>query len=146
MDALPEQLRGVHAGLTMLGYSRAVDVLDRIGKAIQTNLQDTVVNHEPGRLNRLADAIVSLEYYMETLQAGRKEPVYMLDNAERSLGVLEEAEPVGVPEPEDTAGVSQTVRIAPEDLPDAIEDAQEYEKTRIIETPVMETGDEAARS
>ena len=121
MDALPEQLRGVHAGLTMLGCSRAVEVLDRIGNAIQTNLQDTVVHNEPGRLNRLADAIVSLEYYMETLQAGRKEPVYMLENAERSLQVLEEEEPAAGQVPEATG---------------------EYEKTRIIEVPVMAAGDE----
>ncbi len=32
-------------------------------------------------LDRLADAIVSVEYYMETLQAGRTDPWYMLDNA-----------------------------------------------------------------
>ena len=36
----------------------------------------------PGFLDRLADAIVSVEYYMETLQAGRSDPWYMLDNAQ----------------------------------------------------------------
>ena len=34
-----------------------------------------------GFLDRLADAIVSVEYYMETLQSGRSDPWYMLDNA-----------------------------------------------------------------
>ena len=34
------------------------------------------------RLDRLADAIVALEYYMEMLQAGRREPWRMLENAE----------------------------------------------------------------
>ena len=33
------------------------------------------------RLDRLADAMVSIEYYMETLEAGRTDPTYMLDNA-----------------------------------------------------------------
>ena len=40
-------------------------------------------------LDRLADAIVSIEYYMETLQAGRADPWYMLDNAEAALDAVE---------------------------------------------------------
>ena len=141
LDSVPEQLTGVSAGLTMLGRERAVDVLNRIGAAISNNLAVEVIDRDPGRLNRLADAIVSLEYYMETLQAGRKEPVYMLENAERSLAVLEDEQPIPVPE-EDVAAVSQTLRISPEDLPAAVADPEAYEKTRVIETPVMETGEE----
>ena len=36
---------------------------------------------DPLRLERVADAIVSIEYYMETMQSGRNDPWYMLDNA-----------------------------------------------------------------
>jgi chemosensory pili system protein ChpA (sensor histidine kinase/response regulator) len=36
----------------------------------------------------VADAIVSIEYYMETLQNGRTDPWYMLDNAETCLKTL----------------------------------------------------------
>ena len=42
--------------------------------------------------DRLADAIVSIEYYMETVKAGRSEPWYMLDNAEACLAVLRDVE------------------------------------------------------
>ncbi len=42
----------------------------------------------PNYLDRLADAMVSLEYYMETLQAGRADPWYMLDNAQTCLQAL----------------------------------------------------------
>jgi chemosensory pili system protein ChpA (sensor histidine kinase/response regulator) len=42
----------------------------------------------PKEIDRLADAIVSIEYYMETVKAGRSEPWYMLDNAEACLAVL----------------------------------------------------------
>ncbi len=42
----------------------------------------------PIRLERVADAIVSIEYYMETLQNGRTDPWYMLDNAETCLKTL----------------------------------------------------------
>ena len=34
--------------------------------------------------------MVSIEYYMETVRAGRTEPWYMLDNAEACLSVLQE--------------------------------------------------------
>ena len=45
-------------------------------------------------VDRLADAIVAVEYYMETLQAGRADPWYMLDNAETCLQFLADAQPV----------------------------------------------------
>ncbi len=130
LDALPEQLRGVSAGLTMLELPRAVTVLDRIGAAITSNLHSAAGGKDPGRLNRLADAIVSLEYYMETLQAGRKEPVYMLENAERSLAVLEDQADVAVPE---------VPAEKPEPTPAA--EPQAYEKTRVIQMPVMQPAD-----
>ena len=54
------------------------------------------------RLEKLADAIVSVEDYMEMLQAGRPEPWRMLDHAEQGLAALE---------PE-TAGSGRWVRYA----------------------------------
>ena len=36
----------------------------------------------------MADAIVSLEYYLETLKKGRADPWYMLDNAESCMQAL----------------------------------------------------------
>src|SRR5690348_167092 len=50
-----------------------------------------------GFLDRLADANVSVEYYMETLQAGRSDPWYMLDNAQACVQALEQQQSVAVP-------------------------------------------------
>ncbi len=52
----------------MLNKTRAMEVVDRVGSLISLTLQ----GGGPGRLtqketDRLADAIVSIEYYMETL-------------------------------------------------------------------------------
>jgi chemosensory pili system protein ChpA (sensor histidine kinase/response regulator) len=44
---------------------------------------------KPEHLERLADAIVSVEYYMETVSLGRTDPWYMLENAERCIELLE---------------------------------------------------------
>jgi chemosensory pili system protein ChpA (sensor histidine kinase/response regulator) len=89
LDQVEPQLRGITAGLLMLGKSRAVSVAERIGAIIKERLAPGESLMRAELLERLADAIVSIEYYMETVGAGRKDPWYMLDNAERCLGVLE---------------------------------------------------------
>ena len=93
VDSVPSLFRGIKAGLLMLNKTRAMEVVDRIGKLITLALQ----GGGPGRLtqketDRLADAIVSVEYYMETVKAGRREPSYMLDNADTCLAVLRDVE------------------------------------------------------
>ena len=67
----------------------------------------------PGFLDRLADAIVSVEYYMETLQAGRSDPWYMLDNAQACVQALEQQQSRAVPTvpPLEPAAFAKTVQI-----------------------------------
>ena len=86
--AVPGLLAGIVAGLMMLGRTRAIGVLERIGRHVTVTVSRGA-DSPTQRLDRLADAIVSIEYYMETLQNGRAEPIYMLDNAEACLRVLE---------------------------------------------------------
>ena len=93
IDAVPALIRGIKAGLMMLNKTRAMEVVDRVGNLLVLALSGA----GPGRLtqketDRLADAIVSIEYYMETVKAGRSEPWYMLDNAEACLSVLKDLE------------------------------------------------------
>jgi len=82
------QLRGITAGLLMLDKTKAVSVVERIGGVIGTRL-GVGTKLKPEYLERLADAIVSVEYYLETVSAGRADPWYMLDNADRCLDLLE---------------------------------------------------------
>ena len=88
-DQVPQLLRGLTAGLLMLGRARAVEAVEAIGQHVLELLRPNrrVVR---AQLERLADAIVSVEYYMETLQSGRRDPWYMLDNAEACLRALRE--------------------------------------------------------
>ncbi|MBT8092228.1 MAG: hypothetical protein KJN77_04270, partial [Gammaproteobacteria bacterium] len=67
LDTLPTLIRGIKAGLLMLDKPRAMEVMDRIGGIVTATLN----SGGPSRLmqketDRLADAIVSIEYYMET--------------------------------------------------------------------------------
>ena len=91
-DNWPELMRGIKAGLLMLGKTRAVEIIEEITAAPEA--RDAARRQwrcAPDYLDRLADAIVSLEYYIETLQAGRSDPWYMLDNARTCLDALARA-------------------------------------------------------
>ena len=89
LDGWHELIKGLKAGLLMLGKTRAVELTEALHARLRPVMQPG--GGAPGAgLDRLADAIVSLEYYMETLQAGRSDPWYMLDNAQACLRALDE--------------------------------------------------------
>src|SRR5579863_2349006 len=114
LDAWPELMRGLKAGLLMLGKSRAVELVENIHGHLAPLMQPGgSAALAGGRLDRLADAIVSLEYYMETLQAGRSDPWYMLDNAQACLEALDAAPapPVPTVAPLEQSSFAQTVQI-----------------------------------
>jgi chemosensory pili system protein ChpA (sensor histidine kinase/response regulator) len=137
LDSVPGLVRGIKAGLMMLNKSRAVDVVDRIGNLISLALS----GGGPSRLtqketDRLADAIVSIEYYMETVKAGRSEPWYMLDNAEACLAVLRDLEKRLLKASKEEVPISQTMKIARADL-DAIAKDHEREAESMRATDVL---------
>ena len=93
LDSVPSLIEGIKAGLLMLDKTRAMEVVDRIGTLVSAVLAaggPAILTQK--ETDRLADAIVSIEYYMETVKAGRSEPWYMLDNAEACLAVLRDVE------------------------------------------------------
>ncbi|MFB3123927.1 MAG: Hpt domain-containing protein, partial [Woeseiaceae bacterium] len=117
LDSVPALIRGIKAGLLMLNKTRAMEVVDRVGRLICLALKGS----GPGRLtqketDRLADAIVSIEYYMETVKAGRREPWYMLDNAEACLVVLRDLEQRLKKEEHLQVPIAQTMKIAKSDM------------------------------
>jgi chemosensory pili system protein ChpA (sensor histidine kinase/response regulator) len=88
LDAIPTLLRGITAALLMAEREPAARIAERVAAAASEVVQRGAGAEARAALERLADAIVSLEYYMETIQAGRREPDWMLDNAGRSLDAL----------------------------------------------------------
>ncbi len=116
LDNVPQLLRGITAGLLMLGKGRAVELMDAIGAEVRKLIEPGAPVPDALRLERIADAIVSIEYYMETLQNGRNDPWYMLDNAEMCIKALAEQGPsrvptLGVPSGDD---IAKTVRLSPD--------------------------------
>jgi chemosensory pili system protein ChpA (sensor histidine kinase/response regulator) len=108
-------LRGITAGLLMLGKGRAVELMDAIGAEVRKLIEPGAPVPDALRLERIADAIVSIEYYMETLQNGRNDPWYMLDNAEMCITALAEQGPSRVPnlEAPGVDDVAKTVNLNP---------------------------------
>ncbi len=92
IDNAEALMRGVRSGLLMLGKDRAMDVTARLDAFVDRALRRAREPLEPAHYDRLADALVSLEYYLETIQVGRRDPWYMLDNAEGCLDYLESIE------------------------------------------------------
>ncbi|NND37953.1 MAG: hypothetical protein HKN81_12550, partial [Gammaproteobacteria bacterium] len=129
LDGVPGYLRGITAGLIILEKENAVSVVDEIGEFIGEMIEQGYAGVGSAELDLLADAVVSLEYYLETLQNGRKEPVYMLDNARSCLSALREAGPEvapGIPDDKDRSGMSTTMQ-----LPD-LESTQIAAGTQVI--------------
>jgi chemosensory pili system protein ChpA (sensor histidine kinase/response regulator) len=114
LDSWPELMRGMKAGLLMLGKTRAVEVIEAVTTQLKRVMQPGGRVLPVGFMDRLADAIVSVEYYMETLQAGRSDPWYMLDNAQSCVQALEQQQTPVVPTVPamDPSAFAKTVQIS----------------------------------
>ncbi len=138
LDSVPSLIRGIKAGLLMLNKTRAMEIVDRVGRLITL----TLAGDGPSRLSqketdRMADAIVSIEYYMETVKAGRSEPWYMLDNAEACLAVLRDVEHRLSQEATAPPTVEQTQKLDVAEVARQAEEMALAEQTRMQATEVM---------
>ncbi len=121
LDQVGPQLRGITAGLMMLGKTRAVAVAERIGTIVSSRLAPGVEPLSAMLTERLADSVVSLEYYLETISAGRRDPWYMLENAERCLDLLDSAS--RVPDEEELSARVEALEAEAEAEPEAASSA-----------------------
>ncbi|MFQ5609670.1 MAG: Hpt domain-containing protein, partial [Woeseiaceae bacterium] len=144
LDSVPSLVSGIKAGLLMLNKTRAMEVVDRVGSLITKTLK----RGGPSQLtqketDRLADAIVSIEYYMETVKAGRSEPWYMLDNAEACLAVLRDVEHrLEQEEPKAEEPMVATAKMEVADIEAALADHPDadlptLQSTEVIPLPVI---------
>jgi chemosensory pili system protein ChpA (sensor histidine kinase/response regulator) len=146
LDSIPSLIRGIKAGLMMLNKTRAMEVVDRVGRLITLTLQGSgAARLSQKETDRLADAIVSIEYYMETVKAGRTEPWYMLDNAEACLAVLRDVEHRLAQEETETPQVDETVRLQVADIEEMVAAqavAANLQATEVMPLPVVAQGAE----
>ncbi len=132
LDQIPQLVRGITAGLLMLGKTRAVEIMEGIDRSLKQFVRSDGLTLPQEAVDRLADAIVAVEYYMEPLQAGRADPWYMLDNAETCLRFLADAQPV--PRGAEHADAGDHVRtLVIEPLSQTVAAPTEHERTAVLE-------------
>lgn len=83
---LPITLRSIWGGLEMLGDPAAARVVERIAASIQDQLLDAAEAPSAQVLEALADALTSLEYYIESIGKREEPNADLLRLAETSLG------------------------------------------------------------
>ncbi len=125
LDNVPSLLRAINAGLLMLGKSRAVNVIDRIADYTRDTLRGSeAADIDAEHLDRFADAMVSVEYYLEALHKERPDPWYMLENADACMDLLL---------PEKAERSSRVVPMAPPEAATAGEPPEEPVLTSVVE-------------
>lgn len=116
----PTTMGEIYGALSVVGLDRPASVVKGCGDYIRLALLPQEKAPEWGRLDALADAITSIEFYLESLEAGEaeKEPG-ILTVAEKALAELGDIhKPASVPELELVAGrdLAPTVVDASEDV------------------------------
>lgn len=110
LDEVPGQLREIRGSLDMVPLSRAANVLHSCERYITSDLLESKTIPEWQMLDTLADAITSIDYYLERVVDGSAaEGEAILDVAEESVAELGYS--VASPGPDDTesADSSQTL-------------------------------------
>ncbi|HET6654665.1 MAG TPA: Hpt domain-containing protein [Gammaproteobacteria bacterium] len=125
---VPGHIRQVQAGLGLLGMERPAAVLDGVRRFVEQRVLNQGAQPSTDLLERMADALVSVEFYLETVQSGRGDPQSMLDNAEvcvAQLGVEADAAP--------SLSIVEDPPAATEDAP--VESAPAAEEPPVPEAP-----------
>lgn len=88
LQPLPPMLHNIIGSLTMLSYKRVAQILVSARAFIERELIGADSVPEQGMLDALADAVMSVEYYLEAFVQSRVHPSSVLDVAERAVEVL----------------------------------------------------------
>ncbi len=133
LKPVPGFIREIQAGLRLLDLERPAALLESLHHYIRRKIFDGNKLPAQNELDRMADAIVSIEFYLETVQQGRGNPVSMLDNAEACVAAL--GFPVGQEYPEEFEE-DEARESAFEEV--VLEGAGEIEVAEAEESPTLE--------
>jgi chemosensory pili system protein ChpA (sensor histidine kinase/response regulator) len=90
LQGIPATLDQIRGSLAILDLQRAAQLLDRCTHYVRTELLEKRLVPEEDALNAFADAVSSIEYYLESLAGKWGHPETILDIAEKSLQTLDE--------------------------------------------------------
>ncbi|WP_197469250.1 Hpt domain-containing protein, partial [Oleiphilus sp. HI0125] len=114
IEGVPAILESVRGGLQIIPLEEAAELISGCSRYISERLIREIVKPDWSELDRLADAISSIEYYIERLSEGASESDRFLEVARESLHKL------GV-----TNGSDATTHISPHHISEAASEAPE---------------------
>jgi len=88
LQQVPQYLASIRGSLSMLNLDRAAELVDACTAYVSSELLDKHAVPEQSSLDTLADAITSIEYYLESIAERWGHPSAILDVAEHSLEAL----------------------------------------------------------
>jgi chemosensory pili system protein ChpA (sensor histidine kinase/response regulator) len=88
LEGVPQLNQSIRGSLVMLSLDRVADMLYQCNEYIQHELLDKEHIPDQDTLNALADAISSIEYYLEAVDEGRSDSDAILEVATRSIQKL----------------------------------------------------------
>ncbi len=87
LDAMPLRLHQIVGSLSLLSYKRVAQVVRACGFYMVREMSKAG-SRTPEKLDALADALMSVEYYLEAFVESRVHPASVLEVAERAVSVL----------------------------------------------------------
>ncbi len=119
LEKLPELFHLVIGGLTLLSYKRVALVLSSCQSFVEQQLIAADTLPESRKLDALADAVMSIEYYLEAFVQSRVHPGSVLEVAEGAVALMGYPISDGVAEPAEGESVSETITLEAVTEPEA---------------------------
>ncbi|WP_303901651.1 hybrid sensor histidine kinase/response regulator [Thiohalomonas denitrificans] len=88
LSSLPADFHRLVASLDLLSYSRVARILQASAAYVRGEILNGNMVPDTSRLDQLADAVMSVEYYLEAFVQSRVHPASVLDVAENALAGL----------------------------------------------------------
>jgi len=126
IEGVPDLLDSIRGGLQIIPLTKAASLLGACSQFIRESILNEKLVPDWEQLDRLADAITSIEYYMDRLTAGASGNEKILDMAEQSLIKLGALANDGAQEdeaPRPDHHISQVASESPDALAKASDDA-----------------------
>lgn len=126
---LPMMLHNITGSLTMLSYKRVAQVLLSTRVFIEKELIGGDAIPEQEKLDALADAVMSVEYYLEAFVKSRVHPGSVLDVAERAVEVL--GYPIGSVTDDSLMPRTESLDLAGIEVFESEKEAEEHEPSTV---------------
>ncbi|RMF17644.1 MAG: response regulator, partial [Gammaproteobacteria bacterium] len=114
IKSVPRLLRSIRGGLQIIPLEQAANLLERAARYIETRLLNADSTPDWAQLDTLADAITSIEYYLERMAEGASDNDMILQVAEESLGQLETGESPSPSAEVEVSDTTETTEVAEE--------------------------------